>query len=818
MLYPRSRWICANIADEQVMQLALEARIAPFLTRMLMVRGIDTAEQIHQFLHASVNQLHDPFRLAGMDRAVERIQRALNSGERIRIYGDYDADGISSTALMIYVMRDLKANFDYYIPHRAYEGYGLNEAAIDDAKAQGCTLIITVDTGISAVEQVAYATELGIDVVITDHHEPPLQLPPAYAIVNPRLPYCTYPCKGLAGVGVTFKLAHALVGYMPCQWLELAAIGTVADLMPLLGENRIIVREALIRMKHSHYAGIRALMTIGSINPQEITSMDIAFSIAPRLNASGRLAHADIAVQLLIAEDDQTAIAYAAELDRLNQQRRQMVEGMVEEAETWLSVKMADTGELPNLIMLAREGWNVGVIGIVASKIVERYYRPTFVFGIDPDTGLCTGSARSIAGFNLYEAITECADLFEHFGGHQMAAGMTIHQDRLQEMQNRLLKRIAKQLKQEDYIPCTEVDAECELTDVPLEVIEQLEHLAPFGKGNPSPRVVIRDAVVQHKRTMGKQGQHLKLMLGEARATLDAVAFHRGALSHRIANDMKVDVLGELSINEWNGQRKPQLIMQDIRMMERHLFDHRTGGRSRRDAIELATMLARDDPQANALLVARRDQPGIDTAEPFVWLYNEERGGPAVIPGALRWTLHEAIIANRSTRIHELIVCNIPPSEEELRRLAKQFPNVGRIHIIPPYPFNEGGRLHPPPPSRERIVHVYSELKRLGVWDHAPETILALAKRVQMDSRELQLLLAVFNELGFITCTSSELHVVYSLVQQPKKTSLEQSRCYQDWVMAAAWESRWYERTTESLATWLWTYWDKTRCTIEKAI
>ncbi|EJW17095.1 single-stranded-DNA-specific exonuclease RecJ [Paenibacillus alvei] len=807
MLHPRSRWICAETSDERVSQLAEEANISPLLARMMVVRGIDTAEQIHQFLYADVNHLHDPFLMAGMVEAVERIQRALKNGEKIRIYGDYDADGVSSTSLMIFLMRELKANFDYYIPHRANEGYGLNNGAIDDAKAQGCTLIVTVDTGISAVEQVAYAKELGIDVVITDHHEPPEQLPEAYALVNPKLPYCPYPFKGLAGVGVAFKLAHALIGEVPQQWLELVAIGTVADLMPLLGENRVILQEALNRMKRSQYAGIRALMTIGAIDPKDVTSTSIAFSMAPRINASGRLDHADIAVQLLTADDDETAIAYATELDRLNKERQKIVESIVKEAEVLLSEKMADTGEIPNVIVLAAEGWNVGVIGIVASKIVERYYRPTFVLGIDEESGLCKGSARSIAGFDLYEAMTDCAEVFEHFGGHQAAAGMTLHRDRLSALEESLNQMAADKLTEEDYIPCTEVDAECELADVPLEVIEQLDRLAPFGMGNPSPRVVIRNAVVRDKRTMGKEGQHLKLMLGKERATLDAVAFHKGALSHRIATDVQADVLGELSINEWNGQRKPQLMMQDIRITKRQLFDHRSTARPLESAIELARTLEQDEPQTSALLMTR-EQAGVYAAEPFVWLYSDELEGPTVIPSSWGWTADKSMLGNMSKHIHELVLCSIPPSEWELKRLAEQLPNVGRIYaILPRQP--EGGRLFTP--SRDRMGYAYTELKRIGSWNMEKSTQSSLAKRLRMNERELLMLMEVFKELDFITCTSSTHNTVYSIVQQPNRTSLEQSQRYQDWMTAAAWESRWYEPVTEELAAWLWSYWDEAR-------
>lgn len=807
MLHPRSRWICAETSEARVEQLAHEANISKLLARMFMVRGVEDAEQIHRFLNADVELMHDPFLMAGMEQAVERIRQAIANNERIRIYGDYDADGVSSTSLMIYTMRHLQANYDYYIPHRAQEGYGLNKAALDNAKAAGCTLIVTVDTGISALEEVAYAKELGIDVVVTDHHEPPEQLPDAYVLVNPKLPYCAYPFKGLAGVGVAFKVAHALLGRLPEEWLELAAIGTVADLMPLVDENRIIVQKALKRMSRSDYAGIRALMRIGGIEPSHITSTDIAFSMAPRINASGRLDHADTAVQLLTAADDETAQACAEELDRLNRERQKIVEGIVKEAEAQLEQKIERQEGVPHVIVLAAEGWNVGVIGIVASKILERYYRPTFVLGIDSENGMCKGSARSIPGFDLYEAMTECAGLFDHYGGHQAAAGMTLHRDKLEELERCLNESARAKLNEEHFVPCVEVDAECEVSDVPLSEIEQMGRLAPFGMGNPSPRVVIRNAIVRDKRTMGKEGQHLKLMLVKDRATLDAVAFHRGSLSHRIASDARADVLGELSVNEWNGQRKPQLMMQDIRIAERQLFDMRATSNAVEKAVELARILEQDAPQSCALVLTR-EQAGVYSAEPYVWLYSDEEKGPVLVPGAWGWKADDAFVAGLSSHVRELVICGMPPSEEEFDRMARQLPDVERIYVILPRQ-PEGGRLHSP--GRERIARAYSELRRLATWDTEPAFLQPLAARLNMSDRELLLLFAVFQDLDFITCTLSQEKTTYRIVEQPQKTSLEQSQRYQDWMIASAWESQWHDLATEAFAAWFWSCWDRAR-------
>lgn len=798
MLSARSRWMYTKISEPRINDLAKEAHISKLLAHILLSRGINTADEIQQLLTVNINTLHDPYLLTGMQRAVERIQRAIANGERIRIYGDYDADGVTSTALMIEVLRELKAQFNYYIPHRTQEGYGLHTAAIDDAKAQGCTLIITVDTGISAVEQIAYANQLQIDVIVTDHHEPPTQLPAAYVLVNPKLPHCTYPFKQLAGVGVAFKLAHALVGYIPVQWLELVAIGTIADVMPLVGENRIIVQQALQRMKHSTYPGIRALFHTSAIKPQQVTAMNIAFSLAPRINVSGRLAHANLAVQLLTSTEDESALCYAMELEKLNRKRQQLVATCVEEAEALLANKMEQTQELPAVIVLAAEKWNVGVIGIVAAKLLEKYHRPTFMFSVDAETGYCKGSARSIAAFDLYAALTTCASLFEDFGGHEFAAGMTIQHYRLSQLEVQL-QQIAEQLVAEDFIPCVTVDAVCTLQDLSLEAIAQLELLAPFGVGNPSPRVMLRDVMVKEQRMIGKQSQHLKLTLAQAQLTLDAVAFQRSHLALRMTNDIQADVLGELSINEWNGQCKIQLILQDIRILQRQFFDYRGVEQPLTKATDLLHMLEQDEPQASAVLITSAQASGC-TVIPFAWLYD----GQGAIPYTEDCATTDMSVVMQQTAIRNLILCAFPSSETVWHNIMQQFPSVERMYVLlPRLSVTERLRL----PDRARIVHAYRMLKAMGAWDDCPYTIETLCARSRMSERELRLLFAVLVELQIMTCTVNTTPISYAMVLQPPKTNLEQSEYYQDWLTASSWESDWYEKSATELAQWLMKFW-----------
>ncbi|MFC4776500.1 single-stranded-DNA-specific exonuclease RecJ [Paenibacillus sp. GCM10023252] len=571
MIRAKTRWAVApwdEASQRQAEQLANRLHLSPLVARLLVQRGLTDADEARSFLAGGEEQLHDPYLLKGMKEAVDRIHAAVQNGEKIRIYGDYDADGVSSTSLLISLMRTLQSNYDYYIPHRALEGYGLNCAALDKAAEDGVGLIVTVDTGISAYDEVKYAKQLGIDVIVTDHHEPPALLPDAYAVINPKQKDCSYPFEGLAGVGVAFKLAQALLGRPPIEWSHIAALGTVADLMPLQGENRILVKLGLARMRMGEHAGFRALAEVAGMDLSAVTSTSIAFGMAPRINAAGRLDHASKAVELLTKDDYDDAIHIAAVLDGLNRERQRIVESIVKEAEQGWAEKAREAAksgaEPPAVIVLAGEGWNVGVIGIVASKLLERHYKPVLILGID-ENGQCKGSARSIEGYDLHAALTACEDLLDHYGGHQAAAGMSLHKERLGELERRLSLLALEWLTDEDWIPKTKIDFSCKVEEATLQTIEELAGLEPYGAGNPAPRLLFQEAKLLSKRTMGKEAKHLKLSLGNYGRTLDAVGFGYGEHAPILQSGKVVDLVGELSINEWNGERKPQLHIHDLR-------------------------------------------------------------------------------------------------------------------------------------------------------------------------------------------------------------------------------------------------------------
>ncbi|WP_138752368.1 single-stranded-DNA-specific exonuclease RecJ [Paenibacillus sinopodophylli] len=571
MIQRKTRWALASwseVDEQKASNLASNLSLRPLVAKLLVKRGFDNVEAAERFLRGGVEHFHDPYLLRGMKEAVERIKQAAENDEKIRIYGDYDADGVSSTSLLVHVFRSLNYKFDYYIPHRALEGYGLNKNAIKLAADEGISLIVTVDTGISAAEEIAYAGELGIDVVVTDHHEPPEQIPSACAVVNPKQNNCDYPFKGLAGVGVAFKLAHALLERPPLEWADIVSLGTIADLMPLKDENRILVRYGLERLKNKPSVGFRALAEAGGIELDTITSTGVAFGMAPRINAAGRLDHAKRGVELLTTDDYDNAILAAISLDSLNKERQRVVESIVKEAEQLWQEKVAEAEAIgiasPPVIVLAGEGWNVGVIGIVASKLLERNYKPVIILGIDVETGMCKGSARSIDGFDLHAALTACDELLDHYGGHQAAAGMSLHRDRLPEFEQRLGKLADEWLSEEDWIPKTAVDLLCSVNEATLETITELSQLEPFGMGNPSPRLLFQHAELADRRTIGKESKHLKLSLGSGRRLLDGIGFSMGMLAAGLQPGSKIDVIGELSVNEWNGQRKPQLQLHDM--------------------------------------------------------------------------------------------------------------------------------------------------------------------------------------------------------------------------------------------------------------
>lgn len=793
MLQPKAKWNITEHNEEQILQLSSEWSLPPLIIKLLLGRGITVHEEVKSFLTVNDTHFHDPYLLDGMQQSVERIQKAIQSGEMIRIYGDYDADGVSSTSLMIHLFRSLGAQFDYYIPHRALEGYGLNLSALDDAKRNGVTLLITVDTGISAVEQIAYAATLGIDVIVTDHHEPPEVLPEAYAIINPKKPGCPYPFKQLAGVGVAFKLAHALCGRLPTELLELAVIGTVADLMPLVGENRMLVSMGMKQMRRTSNVGIRALIETAGVNLKQVNAGNVGFAMAPRINAGGRLEHANLAVSLLTTDREEEAQQLSYQLDQLNKERQRIVEEMTQDA---LNQIAAGHMESDKVLIISQENWNVGVIGIVASKIVERFYRPTIILSIDPDSGLCKGSARSIVGFDLYQAMTECNSLFEHYGGHQAAAGMTLHRDHLPTLHTSLNGLAEQWLNEEHFVPVLAADLHCNLDEVSMEWLQQLEMLEPFGMSNPSPRFVITGLQLKDMKTMGKEQQHVKLTLtqeGSEKKPIEAVAFNKPHYALSISITSKVDLLCELTVNEWNGMRKPQLLIHDIRVTQHQVFDWR-GVQNATARLADCVMLLKH-PSELAIIVSNKEEANSlqiheKLSECGIWVQGKDEQCTPLNHVAETTPMEEC---------KSIVLWNLPERVKDVHAILTNGHAMERIYAIFASS-KENDKEQLLLPSRDVFKTIYGLLKQRAAWDfRSGELMPMLRQRSGLSPAAITFILRVFEELSFISKTNEEL----LLTESPKKQDLSDSPSYQARILQMEAEELFIYTGAAELSAWM---------------
>lgn len=562
----KSIWRFKDINASIVKKVARNNHISEILASILVARGLTKSDEIELYLNPSVEKFHDPFLMKDMDKAVRRIIKAKDNNEAITVYGDYDVDGITSTSILYMYLKEIGIRVDYYIPDRINEGYGLNIHALDIIKARGSSLIITVDTGITAVSEAAYSSNIGIDMIITDHHECQEQIPNAYAVIDPKREDCKYPFDRLAGVGVTFKLLQGLskrLGNEDLIWkyLELAAIGTIADIVPLQNENRIIVQLAFKTICNSWSIGLKALMKVAGIKTNKMTAGIIGFQIGPRLNAAGRLGDAKRGVELFTTTDEKLAISIAEELNDENVKRQQMETEILEQAiniiENSIDINQA------KVLVVAGHGWNHGVIGIVASRLVERYYRPTILLTVEE--GIASGSARSVEGFSIFEALLHSKNLFDKFGGHDMAAGMSLKEENINQLFKQLNDYASKVMDEETLTPKLNADFCLDLHDVNLELIEQISNFEPYGVGNEEPLFVFKGLVKTIKQ-IGQTNNHLKLDLAHHEYTLPVIGFNIADFYQKLDKDNPIEVIGTLNINEWQQKRIPQIIAKDIRL------------------------------------------------------------------------------------------------------------------------------------------------------------------------------------------------------------------------------------------------------------
>lgn len=751
MFSKRRVWEIKEYNREKAGFLAAELGISPLVTGILLERGFGGVDSMREFLYGGSEPFHNPYLLKDMGRAAARIRRAVSSGEKITVYGDYDVDGITASSLLYLYLKGRGANVQTYIPSRKSEGYGLNDEALKAIGESGTTLVVTVDCGISGVREVENAPA-GMDIIITDHHTVPDVLPPAYAIVNAKQKDCGYPFKFLSGVGLAFKLCQALEmdgeeGLPGWAGLtELAALGTVADIVPLLGENREIVRRGLKAMETTRLEGLKALIAASSCPETGITSEHVGFILAPRLNAVGRLEHAQRAVELLVTHDAAKAAEIAAELNRENALRQEISRKIMEQAEAML----AEEKHIDTAIVLASEGWHQGVIGIVASRLVDKYHLPVILMSITGDTA--KGSCRSIPALNLYEAVAAESDILIQFGGHHQAAGLTLPACRVDEFRRRFKKYVASVLRPEDYLPRQTVD--CLLGDegrITVRDLEELSLLEPCGCENQSPVFAFRGALIRSQRSMGRDRRHLQFTVDKGDCSYRAVMWGRADMLPFMFDNMVADVAFCPKVNVWNGETSVQLHGLDVRQ-QLAVCDLRRSTEDRRRLLEAFARTGTDIAvYASAGSMAElRELRGKLQAEAYLQLKTWKDLGAGREETAVFYDLPEI------------------PLQEAVRRLRAA--GTSCLALV----YNNAAdaalqqRLREICPERAQMAAAYKMvMAALGERASVPEQELLQSGRITGD------MLRVFEELGFIAAANGSI-----IKGTIKKCSLEDSPLY----------------------------------------
>lgn len=741
--------------------------IHPLVGQILWSRGIRSKEALESFLYPSVNQLHDPFLLHDMDKTIERIQTSIENGEKILVYGDYDADGITSTTVMKEALELIGGEVVYFLPNRFKHGYGPNKSVFEEQiDVHGVQLIITVDNGVSGHEAIELANQKGVDVIITDHHELPLVLPKAYSIVHPKHPDGKYPFKELAGVGVAFKVATALLGEVPMELLDLVAIGTVADLVSLTDENRTLTQMGIEMLRISERIGLDYLFRQADINKASIDEETIGFSLAPRLNAIGRLGDATPGVELLTTFDEEIAVKIAQQIDQKNEERKKIVATIEEEAFGLLNPE-------DMLHVVAKSGWHEGVLGIVAGKITQETGKPAIVLAIDEQTQLAKGSGRSVSALNLFKAIKMNADLLTYFGGHHMAAGMTLPIDNI----DKLKQAIELYIKDEqiDLLQGQEllIDEEISIGEVTISLIEQLKKMAPFGIDNMKPMFLFKQVVTDQLKRIGADQSHLKFQIKNEQGTVvDAIAFQMGKALLEFEQSI-VTIAGQLSINEWNGHKKVQVMVSDYAIEEMQIFDIR-GKKGRHKPIEpLKT------------LYIYFNQKNLKESEKINDFYYHYEGND-----------HDFLNIYQTKTIEQLCFLDCPKDETIVKHLVK-ISQCHRIYIM--FDTKEEAYIDGAG-SRKQFAKLYKFIQQQSSVD-VRYKISDVSKYLQLPEKLLIYMIQVFLDLQFITVDAG----IMKKVNNPTMKDLHTSSVYQQRLQQIKIEEFLLYTDSQTIKKWLLT-------------
>lgn len=544
------------------LKLSQKLNIHPLICQILINRGMTDHESLEKFLNGDISHLYDPFLMQDMQKAADRIKRAAKNKEKVLVFGDYDADGVTSCAILLSALKKMGIDAKYYIPHRVNEGYGINENAVKFAKQHKITLFISVDCGTANFKEIELLNKSKIDSIVIDHHKPvDDKLPKAYAIVNPKRPDCKYPFKDLAAVGVVFKVIQALLGEDAFEDLDLVSLGTVADVMDITGENRIIVKEGLKLLNETKKIGLKALIDVAGLKNKKITPGFVSFILAPRINASGRMDSAEKSLKLFLTQDSAEAQILANDLNNHNRQRQKIEEETMRDA---LNLIERDINFKEHyVIVLGQDGWHEGVLGIVASKIMDRFYRPTIIISWDKKKG--KGSARSIDKFHLFDALSGCSDFLESFGGHRHAAGLTILKDNLEKFKQEINRIAKKTLSDIDLLPSLEIDALVPLSVLDVNLVSAIENLEPFGVGNPYPLLCSRNLELKAKPTIVGRDT-IKFWVSDGKLTAQAIGFGQANIFDLVSDADSIDLVYSPSIDDWRKPAEIQLEIKDIKV------------------------------------------------------------------------------------------------------------------------------------------------------------------------------------------------------------------------------------------------------------
>lgn len=760
MINSRYQWEQPDIQNQKAInELSETFGISKLIAKILVNRGYDTVETANAFLRPEISALYDPFLLHDMNKAIERLFQAIDNGENIVVYGDYDVDGMTSTAIMTWALELMGANVTYFIPSRFSDGYGPNLDNYQKLAADGMQLLVTVDNGVSGKNEVAWLMSQGIDVIITDHHELPADLPVATAIVHPRHPDGEYPFGGLSGAGVAFKVASALLEEPADEVLDLAALGTVADVMSLTDENRIIVKQGLENLKLDPRPGLSALLAAAGTQLSDIDSSTIGFTIAPRLNSLGRLEDATMGVRLLLMDDDESAKTLAEHVNELNQKRQQLVNDITVAAQAQAQELSADP-----VLVVAGEGWHEGVLGIVASKLVEQTDKPTIVLTINDNEMM--GSGRSVAAFDLFKALDGHRDLMTNFGGHASAAGMTIPTDNLAMIRSVLKDEATKQALATAQKPKLQIAAEVTASDFTQQNFDNLQVLAPFGEGNPEPLFVVNVDNVDKVKTMS-EGKHLRFTAQTAAGVLPIIAFGWGQQADALNGHFSsLQVTGTMSQNTFRGSTTYQLMLKDMAAQGAAILDKRT------------SRLTKQTFAANATYVFFNKNHYQQLSEYITQPAN-----------AVMW--HDI---DRQTGIQTMVLVDLPESLPQLQELLQ---NAVPELLVPMFYVKNPVYLQkvPDKPTFAKVFKFVNSFRNIDLNRQLDDAV----NHLSIHKLTLQLILKVFLEAKFVIIENGVLNAV----PNPAPLNLTETETFQKFMVQRDLERQLIYSTTTELETLL---------------